>query len=209
MKIWNVNDPQFRRYGRVIKGYDCTGLVAAMQQTPLTDEVAYVPAEPTLESLSIFNELQNREFGGLPVEVGYCNGSNVLLNAVEYHRSSEVDIAATDLILLLGSQQDIDPEQYTYDTSLIEAFFVPAGTPVELYATTLHYAPCNAAGQSHFRCTVVLPRGTNTPLETEQHEYEDRLLFAKNKWLIGHPDTDLGKQGAFIGLTGKNISVEE
>ncbi len=208
MKILNVSDLRFHKYGRVVKGYDFSGLVETMKQTPLKEEVDYVPAEPILEALPIFNELQNREFGGLPIQIGYCNGSSTKLNAVEYHRSSEVDIAATDLILLLGSQQDIDPERYTYDTSLIEAFFVPKGTAVELYATTLHYAPSNAA-PGGFRCVVVLPRDTNLPLETVQDQYEDCLLFARNKWLIAHPDTDLGGQGAFVGLTGKNISVGE
>lgn len=208
MKTWKVNDANFGKYGRVIQGYDCAELIKTMEETPLTDSVAYVPVEAKLEALAIFAELQNREFGGLPIELGYCNGSNIQLNALEYHRSSEVNVAATDLFLLLGSQQDIDPNNFTYDTSLVEAFFVPAGTMIEVYATTLHYAPCNANG-NRFRCAVVLPRGTNQPLETKQDKFEDRLLFARNKWLIAHPDTDLGQQGAFVGLVGKNVSLED
>ena len=74
-------------------------------------------------------------------KIGYCNGDNHKLNALEYHRSSELDIAQTDLILLLGMQQDIENGDI-YDTSKVEAFLVPAGTGVELYATTLRYAPC-------------------------------------------------------------------
>jgi hypothetical protein len=208
MKITDVGDPQFRKYGRVVKGYDCSELIKKMQETPLPENVIYVPAEPELEALEVFDELQNRAFGGLPIQLGYCNGSNVLLNAVEYHRSSEINVAATDLILLVGCQQDMDPDRYTYDTSLIEAFFVPAGTVIEVYATTLHYAPCSA-NKAGFRCVVILPRGTNQPLETKQEAFEDRLLFAKNKWLAAHPETDLGQQGAFVGLVGDNISVEE
>ena len=53
-----------------------------------------------------------------PAVIGYCNGHNSLLNAVEYHRSSEVNVAATDLILLIGMQQDIEAD-YTYDTKSI------------------------------------------------------------------------------------------
>lgn len=208
MKIWNIEDSNFKVYGRVVKGYDCTELIEKMQETPLPDDVVYVPAEPKLEMLELFNELRNREFGGLPIQVGYCNGKNVLLNAVEYHRSSEVNVAATDLILLLGKEQDIDPDKFTYDTSLIEAFFIPAGTMIEIYATTLHYAPCNAM-KDGFRCVVILPRDTNLPLETKQSGFEDRLLFAKNKWLIAHPESGLERQGAFIGFIGKNRSVEE
>ena len=36
---------------------------------------------------------------------------------------------------------------------------------------------------------------------------EEKLLFAKNKWLIAHEEG--GEEGAFIGLTGKNISVDD
>ena len=130
-----------------------------------------------------------------------------MLNAVEYHRTSEINIAVTDLILLLGLEQDIE-DDYSYDTSNIEAIFVPAGTAIEVYGTTLHYAPCNA-NEGGFRCVIILPKDTNTELEaTIEKQGEDALLFAKNKWLIGHPETDLGAQGAFIGLKGKNICLK-
>lgn len=208
LKIWSADNPQFRKYGRIVNGYDCSELIKKMAETPLPNEPIYVPSDPKLEELSLFKELQNREFGGLPIQLGYCNGNNILLNAVEYHRSSEINVAVTDMILLLGSEQDIDPDKFTYDTSRIEAFFIPEGTMIEMYATTLHYAPCNAA-KDGFRCVVVLPRDTNLPLETKQSGFEDRLLFAKNKWLIAHPETDLIQQGAYAGLIGKNVSVED
>ena len=84
---------------------------------------------------------------------------------MEYHRSSEVSAAATDAILILGSQQDI-ADDWSFDTAKCEAFLVPKGTAVEIYATTLHYAPCSV-GDERFRVTVVLPKGTNYPLQTE------------------------------------------
>ena len=180
-----------------------------MQAAPLPkNDTVYVASDAELEKLKIFGELQKREFGGLPIELGYCNGSNYRLNALEYHRSSEINIAATDLILLVGSLQDVDPETYTYDTYLVEAFLVPAGSMVEIYATTLHFAPCNASVIG-FRDAVILPRGTNLPLESKpEGEYEDKLLFAKNKWLIAHKESGLESKGAFIGLTGENISLQ-
>jgi hypothetical protein len=178
-----------------------------MKSTPLPSDVIYEPSIKELETLKIAEELRVREFGELPIQIGYCNGNNYLLNAVEYHRSSEINVAVTDLILLLGWQQDIE-EDYSYDTSKIEAFLVPAGTIIEVYATTLHYAPCNAK-EDGFRCVVVLPRDTNLALENKVEKAgEDALLFARNKWLIGHKDTGLGEQGAFIGLKGKNISIK-
>jgi len=207
MIIRKVSDPEFKKYGQILRNYDCTELLEKMISTPLPSNVIYEPSIKELEVLKIAEDLRIREFGELPIQIGYCNGNNHLLNAVEYHRSSEINIAVTDLILLLGSQQDIE-EDYTYATSNIEAFFVPAGTMIEVYATTLHYAPCNY-NEDGFKCVVVLPRDTNLALESKiEKSGEDALLFAKNKWLIGHKDTDLGEQGAFIGLEGKNISLK-
>ena len=126
------------------------------------------------------------------------------MNAVEYHRSSEVNVACTDVILLIGSEQDIE-DDFTYDTSKIEAFLLPAGTVAEVYATTLHYAPCGVDGAG-FRCVVVLPRDTNLDLEVQPDSAkEDKLLVARNKWLIAHPDAKIA--GAFNGLKGENIQV--
>ena len=207
MYIKKVTDVEFKKYGQVLKNYDCKEIIKEMKETPLPSDVIYEPSIKELEELDIFEELQKREFGGLPIQIGYCNGNNYMLNAVEYHRSSEINIAVTDFILLLGWQPDIN-EDYSYDTSKIEAFKVPSGTIIEVFATTLHYAPCNA-DENGFKCVVVLPRDTNMSLECDiEKNGEDALLFAKNKWLIGHKDTNLGEQGAFIGLNGDNISLK-
>ncbi|MCB2308209.1 DUF4867 family protein [Clostridium estertheticum] len=207
MIIKKITDSEFKKYGHVLENYDCSKLIEKMKTTPLPNDVVYRPSIKELEDLEIAQDLKIREFGELPIQIGYCNGNNYLLNAVEYHRSSEINVAVTDFILLLGCIQDVEKD-YSYDTSNIEAFLVPAGTILEVYATTLHYAPCNAK-ENGFKCVVVLPRDTNLPLENKINKSgEDVLLFARNKWLIGHKDTDLGAQGAFIGLKGKNISIK-
>lgn len=201
-----VFDPEFKTYGRVITGYDVSDLMGEMGKTPLPEDVVYVASVPELEALPVAKELSEGVYGGMPVQFGYCNGHNRKLNALEYHRDSEVNLAVTDLVLLIGRQQDI-AEDYTYDTGLVEAFFVPAGTLIEVYATTLHYAPCHT-DDGGFRCVVVLPKGTNEDLEgpvTVRCE-EEKLLFAKNKWLIGHEEAGL-PENAWIGLRGENIQV--
>ena len=162
MKIQKVTDPAFRKYGQVLEGYDFTGLIKEMKHTPVPEDVIYVPSVEELEALDIMKDLQNKGYGGLPVQIGYCNGHNKKLNAVEYHRNSEINVAVTDLVLLIGHQQDIEPD-HTYDTSKIEAFLVPAGTGIEVYATTLHYAPCHV-NEGGFQCVVVLRKGTKTDL---------------------------------------------
>ena len=206
MNIQNVTDDSFRKYGRIVKNIDFSGLVQALnEKTPTPDDVVYEPSVAALEELPVFAELQSKTYGELPIQIGYCNGQNYLLNAVEYHRSSEINVAGTDAILLVGQQKDIT-DDFTYDTSLIEAFLVPKGTAVELYATTLHYAPCSV-GDNKFQVAIVLPKDTNLPLDKDHEGWEDALITAKNKWLIGHAQGGL-PEGSHIGLIGENISVK-
>ena len=205
MEIKKVTDAAFRKYGKVIENVDFTELVQALEKTPVPEDVVYVASAPELEAVPVFQELSEKTYGEGPVQIGYCNGKNYLLNALEYHRSSEINVAATDAILLVGAQQYVT-EDFTYDTSLVEAFLLPKGMAVEVYATTLHYAPCSVGDQG-FQVAIVLPRGTNFPLEKTHKGWEDSLLAAKNKWLIGHPQGGL-PEGTHMGLVGENISVK-
>lgn len=206
--MYSVTDAAFRPYGRVLPldTAEFVRVIGAQEATP-AGQVVYEPSVAAFEALDICRALTDGYFGGMPVELGHCSGFNEKLNAVEYHRSSEVNLAATDLVLMVGRQQDIDWETLTYDAGRIERFFVPQGTAVELYATTLHYAPCRAGGKE-FRCGVALPRGTNEPVALHAAaKGEDRLLFARNKWLIGHAESGLEKDGAWIGIRGENVSL--
>ena len=204
MKIHSVCDKEFAQYGRVLAELDTKELISAMEKTPVPDDVIYVPSDKELESLNVYDVMSKVVYGDMPVQIGYCNGHNQKLNAVEYHRSSEINVAATDMILLLGKQQDIK-EDYTYNTADIEAFLVPAGMAVEVYATTLHYAPCGVDGKG-FKDVIILPKGTNADITKNPNATgEDRLLTAENKWLIAHADAAI--EGAFNGLQGENISV--
>ncbi|MDD2959023.1 MAG: DUF4867 family protein [Lachnospiraceae bacterium] len=205
MEWKQVTDPAFRKYGRIIKDVDFTELVEKMGETPLPEDVVYEPSVAALEALPVFEKLKTVVYGELPIQVGYCNGHNHKMNAFEYHRSSEINVAATDAVLILGCQQDITDE-LTYDTSKAEAFFLPKGTAVEVYATTLHYAPCNL-GDAGFRVSVVLPKDTNLSLDAEHKCGEDGLLTAKNKWLLGHPEGGL-PAGSPMGLIGENLTIE-
>lgn len=204
MKIYEVTDEKFRKYGRVVKNIDTTELIETLKKVQIPEEVIYEPAVPELESLPVAKELQDRIYGELPVQIGYCIGNNHKLNAVEYHRNSEINIAATPAILIVGCQQDVTDDFY-YDTDKMEAFRIPEGTAVELYATTLHYAPCNAK-DTGFLVAVVLPKGTNYPLKKVYTDGEAKLLAATNKWLIGHAEGGLA-EGVHLGLRGENLTV--
>jgi len=205
MTIQNVYDATFKPYGRILtKDYDVTELLKYMESEPAPENVIYVPSVEKMENTNVAKELRDSLYGGMPIQIGYCSGTNRYLNAVEYHRNSEINIACTDLILILGKEQDIEADM-TYDSSKMEAFYVKAGEVVELYATTLHYAPCSYEGKP-FKDIIVLPKGTNTELKSVPTKAkEDRLLVAVNKWLIAHPDAKI--DGAFIGIKGENLSV--
>ena len=214
MKVKQVTDTSFRKYGKILTGIDFSEIYNVLEEMDYPEDVEYAASFGPLEEPEFRQKLSNTLYGELSVEIGYCSGHNKMLNALEYHRSSEANVAVTDIILLLGHQSDIT-EDFTYDTAQLEAFFVPAGTAVELYATKLHYVPIGTKENDYaFKMGVVLPFGTNFPLgvtlgaEAEKEKLpEEKLLFAKNKWLIAHEEG--GEEGAFIGLTGKNISVED
>lgn len=205
MEIKSITDEAFRKYGRVID-LEVPDLLKRLAETPVTDQFEYVASLPELEACAEAKTIQNSLYGGMPIQIGYCNGNNHVLNAVEYHRDSEINITLEGAVYIVGSQQDIEAD-YTYDTSKMEIFEAPAGAVIELYATTLHYAPCNALKQGFHVC-IVLPKGTNEPLpDIVRKTGEDRLLAAKNKWLIAHEESGLGLTGAYVGLKGKNITV--
>ena len=209
MQILSIHDKAFQKYGKVIKNIEFGELVKELEKTPIQEGVVYEPSVEVLERTSAMESCSTICFGEMPVQIGYCNGHNSLLNAVEYHKSSEINVAATDAILLVGMEQDIE-DDFTYDTAKMEAFLLPAGEAVELFATTLHYAPCGINGAG-FQVAIVLPKGTNYPLKKEHIKVihnEDIMLTAVNKWLIGHAEGGLDA-GTFIGLKGKNLNVLE
>ena len=206
MKIYSVSDHAFKPYGKVLTGFDTVALVAAMKTIPMPESgTAYEPGIEVLEACGIFNEMRDRAYGGMPIQIGMCWGYNTKLNCLEYHRDSEVNVGETDFVLLLAKEDEI--EDGMLDTAKVKAFRVPAGTAVEVYGTTLHYAPCQTT-EAGFRVAVVLPEGTNTEKPVfEAKSEEDTWLTARNKWLLAHPDSSEAKTGAHIGLTGKNIDI--
>ena len=207
MIITSVTDPSFAPYGKVLEGFNTAELLRAMEAIPLPESgTAYEPGIDSLEACVIFPELRDRAYGGMPVQLGMCWGRNTKLNCLEYHRDSEVNIGAGDFILLLAKQHEI--EGGVLDTSKVRAFRVPAGMPVEVYATTLHYAPCQAEADGSFRVAVVLPKGTNTEKpDYEPRNPEDTWMTARNKWLLAHPESAEAANGAHIGLAGENIDI--
>jgi len=206
--VKNIFDEEFRKYGRIID-IPLGDLREAALQIPMPEnkECLYSASVPSIEDTDGFREYCRKYAGGQRLQGGICWGYNTKMNGVEYHRSSEVNIAIDDVVMMLGSRGDIDDNNY-FDSSKMEFFFVPAGTSVELFATTLHLAPCQTSEEG-FRVLVFLPHGTNAPLSPKQMEEivnstgEYRLLFAVDKWAIVYPDDKDVAKGAFPGVTGE------
>lgn len=208
LNILPVRDPAFGRYGQIHHGLDTERLVKnVLDYVKMPDRVvAYEASIPELEDEKTVTELQNKVYGEMPIEIGLCYGWNTKLNGLEYHKGNELTVAVTDLVLLLGDYRDIRfGEQITYDTSLVEAFYVEAGTVFELYESCLHYAAVHVHDEKGFIAVIVLPRGTNEPLKHPvEKKAENRLLWAVNKWLMVHPEA---ANGEYVGLVGDNITV--
>lgn len=206
MKLYSVFDPEFRNYGRVVSGFDTESFLQILARRECPEGVVYEPSDPELEALPEAACIQQNLFGRIPIQIGYTNGHCKKMNALEYHKSSEFNAADQDVIMFLALRQEAN-DDFTVDTRQVKAFLLPRGVLIELYATTLHYAPCQTS-QEGYRCIVVLPKGTNLPIAPDpQAKGESRLITAVNKWLIGHPDGQLDPD-AFLGLTGENLTID-
>ncbi len=210
VRIYSVFDEKFKSFGKVLKGFDFAEIIEYMEQNTEIPENGnvYFPSIADMEKTEIFGTVQDILYGGMPIQIGYCNGRNTTYNGFEYHKGSEINIAVTDFMLVLGHSWDIEDNRYYVGNEKV--FFVPKGTAIEMYQTTLHLSPCRVS-DGGFRDIVILPRGTNTPLENRiQNENEEsRLLLQKNKWVIAHKDREpLIKQGAFAGLIGENKELK-
>ena len=204
IKLYSVNDSEFKTFGRVVNDLDTQEIIAAAEaiKNPETGS-AYSPSEASFEKLKISYQIKSEYFGTLPTQIGYCYGHNNFLNAAEWHFSSEINIAVTPLVLILGHIWDI--EDGKIDSSSFNAFYLPKGTAAEVYATTLHFCPCEVE-KGGFGCVVGLPLDTNTPLDVTP---DNPLLFRKNKWIIAHEENaPLINRGVVSGITGKNFEIK-
>lgn len=207
MKIYSIYDEEFKAYGRVVKGLELDKLVEAMKKIDMpASGTAYEPSIASLEAQDVFTDFNQKVFGGMPCELGMCWGYNTKLNCLEYHRDSEFNLGASDFILLLAKLDEAN--DMMLDTSCVKAFKCPANVLIEVYATTLHYAPCDAKLGDGFRVLVALPKGTNEAKpEIKNPSGEDLYLTARNKWLLAHSESSEAKGGAVVGLKGINIDI--
>lgn len=205
IKIKGIANAAFKKYGRIVIGYDFIEVIKYIEEkTPeLKEGYIYIPSVKSMESLKVAKRLEQSFYGELPIQVGYFNGMNSKLNYLEYHKSSEILIAVTDMVIFLGKVQDIYNDEY--ELKKVEAFFIPEGVAIELYDTTLHSIPCNIEANG-FKCGIISLRGTGSPLKN--YTGEDKLLERKNKWLLGYKKiSEFGKEDETTGLLGEDIEL--
>lgn len=202
-----VTDAAFAPYGRVLTG-ETDALFAALRETEIPAEGnCYVASDPALERVDVIHAWQHTVYGDMAVQAGYCNGNGDTLNAMEYHKGSEVNFSDTGLVLLLALPEDLkDGKLQSAD---VKGFYLPPRVAAEIHPRVLHFAPCRVS-KDGFRCLVVLPAGTNAPLQSVDTSApgEEALLWMTNKWMTCHPESPQARKGAFIGIEGENLQVK-
>lgn len=203
IEIFSIQDEEFKKYGRVINIETHEIVEACLKLTLPENGSGYEASVDALENLKMSEELRQIMFGGCEAQIGITHGHNTRMNGLEYHRCSEVNVAATPLVLILGLQYEMEGTEY--DSSKAKAFYLEKGDAVEVYATSLHFCPCQLSDDG-FSCVVVLPKNTNTLLEKPS---EDKLLFKKNKWIICHDrNEELINRGVYPGIHGVNYEIK-
>lgn len=206
--LYSVYAPEFAEYGRVLDLPGLGELQAAMAELPMPEEGnVYLASDESLERLDISHVLRRLVFGEMDTQSGYCNGHGGTLNALEYHRCSEINFSSTGLVLLLALPADMENDRL--DSMAVRGFYLPAGTLIEIYPRVLHFAPCRIK-ESGFDCLVVLEKGVNEALERVDSTApgEEKLLWMRGKWLLCHADSPQAQKGAFIGIRGENLSLK-
>lgn len=206
--IRTVEDPEFASYGTVHSHIRVPKMRQYAYEREMPEQEVYEPCCADLMKMDESVFFTHFAYGETACQVGYYTGFVNTLNALEYHKCSEVLVEFEPAVLILGHIWDISQDEI--DASKLELFYVPADTCVELYATTLHFAPCMAT-PAGVRQVVCQTAGTNTDLEHPElitNEGENRLLYQKNKWVLIHPDAAAAfEANAVQGIKGENISV--
>lgn len=191
--------PRHRLYRRV--DADTSAFLAAAAQFAPEETNAYLPRDEAMSLSPAAKAIARTVFGELPMQAGWNHGGNTRMNGMEWHKSSEVIIACTDVVLLLGDHADIEDERY--DSARAFGLYLQRGEAVELFPLTLHLAPLPVHG-GRFIAAILLPDGTNLPLAGGI----EGTLRAVNKWLLVHPENARGiALGGKAGIRGENIEL--
>ena len=207
LPLYTVTDERFARYGRILGEKDeaLSGALAATEIPAQGNQ--YRASVPALEAVACMKKIRRLAFGEMEIQAGFCNGRGYTLNALEYHKCSEVNYTTTGLVLLLALQSDVRDGHM--DAGSVVGFWLPPETLVEIFPGTLHFAPCRVSAEG-FNCLVVLEKGVNSPLDHVDTSApgEEKLLWMRGKWMLCHPQSPQAQKGAYIGISGENLTLK-
>ena len=125
----------------------------------------------------------------MEIQAGTCNGHGHKLNALEYHKCSEVNLSSRGLVLLLALPSQLHDGHM--DSRDVVGFYLPPAVAVEICPLVLHFAPCRVT-EDGFDCLVVLQKGTNAPLERAEPSAsgEEKPAPAVRELVLYEPGAD-------------------
>ena len=207
LPLYSVYDEVFASYGRILGGADAE-LSAALAATEIPAEGnQYQASVAGLEAVPAAAMIRRVAFGEMDIQAGYCNGHGFTMNALEYHKCSEVNYTTTGLVLLLALPTDVKDGEM--ESASVKGFYLPPEVMVEIYPQVLHFAPCRVKEEG-FTCLVVLEKGVNSPLDRVDTSApgEEKLLWMRGKWMVCHADSPQAQKGAYVGIHGENLQVK-
>ncbi|MEK6190580.1 MAG: DUF4867 family protein [Carnobacterium alterfunditum] len=206
-EIYDITDPKFNAFGNILEGYDLTDIQNyAKENIEIPKEGnSYSPSNPNLENFEVVKEIGAEIYAGLPIEAGECSGQNISFSAFEFHQGSEVNLILTDVIMILGKRDQIVNGYFNAQEDA-KAFYIPAGSVIEMYGTTLHYSPCKVH-ESGFKVIVILIKGSNESLAID-FKSKNKQIIKINKFQMVHESRkDKIEQGIKKGLSGELIEI--
>ena len=207
-KILSIDDPDFKKYGKVYTKYDISEVKDYMDKNVKISSPSnfYTPSNKDLEKIPAIQEMGKDIYAFMPIEAGECTGQSTNFSAIEYHQGSETNIMLTDVLMVLGQRSTLDTKGEYSPSEDGQIFFVPAGTVVEFYSTTLYYAPIKVH-DSGFSIIVILIKGSNEELPAD-FKSDNKRIVKQNKFQLVDPSRkDKIAIGVQVGLTGKLIEM--
>ncbi len=203
LEFFRITDEEFKKYGKVLDiNTDEFVEICGKIQKPESGS-SYLLSVNELENAKGASKIKDALFGGCDAQIGLCHGYSSQMNALEFHNSAEINVAATPLVLLLGLRYEMEGNEY--DSKKIKAFYLEKGEAALIFGTSLHFCPCQVSDNG-FSCVVVLPKDTNDVLDFKT---DDKLLFKKNKWILCHDENNtLIDRGVHPGIHGINYMVK-
>ena len=213
LNIESIFQDSFIKYGSILDLKCKDNLITKLEKDTTIPETGniYKPFVREWEEKEIKSELSH--LYDEAIEIGYCNGQNTKLNALEWHNCNEVNVYGTDVVLFLAKLDDLS-DDYNLESSKIKTFFVPKNTSILLFNDTLHFSPCKV-DKGGFKAIIILSDATNTELEASDIAYInksnknlDSLILKKNKFIICHREAaNLIQQNVKANINGINLSL--